>query len=165
MCNFIPIKDIHISSVNHLYNKYKKYLEDDYNEDTLAGLINRTSPFFWVILSDTSFAGFVYLDNIVGCCTQLHSAEVTACIHPKFWGVFSKYCAKFFFKKCFDELGFYKIKALIYPENHRVRSLLKMSGFVKEAELKNETFRNGKLQNIEVHSLFKTYYEENKNEN
>lgn len=162
MCKFIELRPEHIDFVSHLYNKYKKYLEDDYNEDTLAGLIKRTSPFFWVILSDKPYlspAGFVYLENFTGNSKKLHSAEVTTCIHPKFWGNFSKYCAKIFFKKCFDELGLYKIKALIYPQNQRVRTLLKSSGFIKEAELIGETFRNGIPQNIEVHSLFKTYYE------
>lgn len=164
MCRFIRLEVEHIQLAKQLYIRYKQYLEDDYNEDTFAGLVTRTTPFFWVILSDTNFAGFVYLENIIGSSKKLHSAEVTTCIHPKFWGDFSKYCAKIFFKKCFDEFGFYKIKALIYPENHRVRTLLKTSGFVKEAELKGETFRNGKPQNIEMHSLFRTYYEVTKNE-
>ncbi len=166
MCKFVHISPQYIESVNHLYNKYIKYLEDDYNEDTLAGLICRTNPFFWVILtSDSSFAGFVYLENITGNRKKLHSAELTTCFHPKFWGVFSKYCAKIFLKKCFDELGLEKIKALVYPQNFRVKTLLKNSGFVKEAELKNETLKNGKPQSIEVYSLFKNYYEVNENEN
>ncbi len=165
MCRFIPIKEEYMAFVSCLYNKFKKYLEDDYNEDTLAGLIKRTSPFFWVILSDTSPAGFVYLENFIGDCKKLHSAEVTTCIHPKFWGSFSKYCAKIFFKKCFDEFGFQKIKALVYPQNYRVKTLLKTSGFIKEAELLGETMRCDRLQNVEIYSLFRTYYEVNENEN
>ena len=47
-----------------------------------------------------------------------------------------------------------KIKALVYPENFRVKTLLKLTGFEKEALLKNETLRKGKLQDIEVYSLF-----------
>lgn len=159
MCKFIQYETKYYYLVSCLYNKFKKYLEDDYNEDTLAGLINRTTPFFWIILSNNSFAGFVYLENIIGCSKRLHSAEITTCIHPEYWGVFSKYCAKIFFKKCFDELGFYKIKALVYPDNCRVKTLLKCSGFAKEAELVAETLRNGKPQNVEVYSLFKKYYE------
>lgn len=165
MCKFVCINENYIHFVNHLYNRFKKYLEDDYNEDTIAGIINRTYPFFWVILSDNTPAGFVYLDNFIGNRQNFHSAEVTTCIHPKFWGVFTKYCAKIFFKKCFNELGLYKIKALIYPENYRVKTLLKMSGFIKEAVLIKETSRRNQLQNIEVYSLFKNYYEVNENEN
>lgn len=164
MCKFICITPDYVEFVSHLHNRFKKYLEDDYNEDTIAGIINRTYPFFWVIFSDNTPAGFVYLDNFIGNKNKFHSAEVTTCIHPKFWGAFTKYCAKFFFKKCFDELGLSKIKALIYPENYRVKTLLKMSGFIKEAELINETLRCHKPQNIEVYSLFKKYYEVNENE-
>ncbi len=164
MCKFVRFKPEYLDFVSCLYNKFKKYLEDDYNEDTLAGLLERTEPFFWVILSDTSPAGFVYLENLIGSSQRLHSAEVTTCIHPGYWGSFSSYCAKIFFKKCFDEFGFQKIKALVYPQNHRVKTLLKNSGFTKEAELVSETMREGKLQNIEVHSLFRNYYEVNENE-
>lgn len=164
MCKFVPFEPKYRDFVSYLYNKFKKYLEDDYNEDTLASLIKQTQPFFWVILSDASPAGFVYLENLVGNSRKLHSAEVTTCIHPKYWGSFPRYCAKFFFKKCFDELGLYKIKALIYPDNSRVKTLLKSSGFVKETELFAETLRGGKLQNLEIYSLFRTYYEVNKNE-
>ena len=164
MCKFVSFKPEYWDFVSCLHNKFKKYLEDDYNEDTLASLIENAQPFFWVILSDTSPAGFVYLENFIGSNKKLHSAEVTTCIHPMFWGSFSKYCAKLFFKKCFDELGLYKIKALIYPENFKVKTLLKMCGFIKEAELTAETMRCGKLQNIEIYSLFRTYYEVNENE-
>ena len=164
MCKFVPFSVKYFEFVSCLYNKYKKYLEDDYNEDTLASLIERSKPFFWVILSDSSPAGFVYLENLIGSSQKLHSAEVTTCIHPKYWGSFSKYCAKIFFKKCFSELGFQKIKALIYPQNYRVKTLLRLSGFIKEAELQNETLREGNLQNVEVYSLFRKYYEVNENE-
>lgn len=166
MCKFVQFRAEYADSINRLYKRYMKYLEDDYNEDTLAGLINRTYPFFWAILttSDNSIAGFVYLENIIGNSHKMHSAEITTCFHPKFWGDFSKYCAKIFLKNCFDKFGFSKIKALVYPENFRVKTLLKQSGFVKEAELKSETFRNGKAQDIEVYSLFKQYYEVEKNE-
>ena len=43
----------------------------------------------------------------------------------------------------------------MYPDNYRVKTLLKNAGFVKEALLKNETLRNGKLQDIEVYAVFK----------
>ncbi len=161
MCKFVQVKPEYFEQLNHLYKKYMKYLEDDYNEDTLAGIINRTAPFFWVILtsSDNSFAGFVYLENITGNQKALHSAEITTCFHPDYWGDFSKYCAKIFLKQCFTQLGLKKVKAVIYPQNHRVKTLLKLSGFKKEAELKSETLKDGKLQDLEIYSLFKTYYE------
>ena len=160
MCKFVQITSKYINSVNRLYEKYTKYTEDDYNEDNLAGIIQRTQPFFWVILTiNNDFAGFVYLDNIIGNSKKLHSAELTTCFERKFWGIYPKYCAKIFLKNCFDKYGFEKIKALIYPQNFRVKTLLKQSGFEKEALLKAETQKNGKPQDIEVYSLFKTYYE------
>lgn len=160
MCKFVPITPKYTNSVNRLYEKYTKYTEDDYNEDNLAGIIQRTQPFFWVILTASDdFAGFVYLDNFIGNSKKLHSAELTTCFLPKFWGIYPKYCAKIFLKQCFDKFGFTKIKALIYPQNFRVKTLLKESGFEKEATLKSETQKNGKPQDIEVYSLFRTYYE------
>ena len=165
MCKFVSFNSEYFEFVSCLYNKFKKYLEDDYSEDTLASLIERTTPFFWVILSGELPAGFVYLENFIGNNKKLHSAEVTTCIHPEYWGTFSKYCAKIFFKKCFEDFGFQKIKALVYPQNFRVKALLKVSGFEKEAELKQETLKFGKLQNVEIYSLFRTYYEVNEDEN
>ena len=161
MCRFVQPTPNHYHFVNHLYLKYKTFLEDDYNEDTLADIILRTYPYFWVILTiHNEPVGFVYLDNIIGNSKGLHSAEVVTCLHPKFWGAFSKYCAKIFFKLCFDKFGFEKIKALVFPQNFSVKHLLKLCGFEKEATLKNETKRKQQLQDIEIYSLFKTYYKE-----
>lgn len=154
MIRFIQFSPQYITPINRLYNKYNNYLEDDYNEDTLAGLIHRTYPFFWVVLSDSSFAGFVYLENIIGCSKKLHSAELTTCIEPRFWGDFTKKGAEIFLNKCFQEFGFTKLKALVYPENQRVKGLLKSAGFEKEALLKSETQRRGCPQDIEIYSLF-----------
>ena len=50
----------------------------------------------------------------------------------------------------------------MFPDNFRVKNLLKYSGFVKEALLKGETIRGGDLQDIEIYSIFK---ERVKNEN
>ena len=57
-----------------------------------------------------------------------------------------------------EDNGLKKIKALVYPDNLRVKTLLKNSGFVKEAVLKNETLRNNKLQDVEVYSVFSQFY-------
>ena len=159
MFKFVQINSENINLVNHLYEKFKKYIEDDYNEDTLAGLIHRTYPYFWVILSDTSFAGFVYLENICGNAKKFHSAEITTCFEPRFWGDFTKECARYFLTRCFKEFGFIKIKALVYPENSRVKTLLKSSGFKKEALLKAETIRSGRLQDIEIYTLYRNEVE------
>lgn len=148
------INSSYLPQANHLYTKYKHFLEDDYNEDTLTGTINRVYPFFWFILSDNAFAGFVYLDNIIGNRNRMHSAEITTCIEPRFWGEFTRNGANIFLKKCFEEFDFTKIKALIYPQNQRVKSILKFSGFEKEATLKSETIRRGCYQDIEVYSIF-----------
>ena len=148
------ITSSYLPQANHLYTKYIHFLEDDYNEDTLTGIIERVYPFFWLVLSDNMFAGFVYLDNIIGNTRQMHSAELTTCIEPRFWGEFTKIGAKIFLQKCFSEFNFTKIKALVYPQNYRVKTLLKTSGFEKEATLKSETLRRGCNQDIEIYSIF-----------
>ena len=160
MINFVHITPQYVTPTNQLYERFKRYLEDDYNEDTLAGIINRCYPFFHIILSDTAFAGFVYLDNITGNSKELYSAELVTCLHPIYWGDFTKRCAEIYIKKCFEKFGFKKIKALVYPDNFRVKKLLECAGFKKEAELKAETMRFGKPQDIEVYSIMRC-----KNEN
>ena len=154
MIKFQQINSLYLPLCNRLYSKYITFLEDDYNEDTLADIVSRVYPFFWIILSNKTFAGFVYLDNIIGNQNKMHSAELTTCVDPRFWGDFTKQGAKIFLEKCFKEFQFTKIKALIYPQNQRVKTLLKTSGFVKEATLKSETLRRGCLQDIEIYSLF-----------
>jgi RimJ/RimL family protein N-acetyltransferase len=119
----------------------------------------KKSPYFWIITDrNFNFMGFVYLDNFVGKRNCLFSAELTTCFDKKAWGIFTRYSAKFFLKYCFDKLGLYKVKAQIYPQNFRVKTLLKNSGFIYEATLKNETLRAGKPQDIEVYSLYRDYY-------
>lgn len=143
-----------------LYTKCSKYLDDDYALNNLSvydyfyNLIIRTQPLCFVITEGDIVSGFVYLDNITGGSGKRHSAEISTCFDKRFWGNYTKICAKFFINYCFDTYGFYKLKALIYPENFRVKTLLKNAGFIKEALLKNETMRNGKLQDIEVYSVF-----------
>ena len=154
MIRFTQITPMYFPQTNRLYSKYMDFLEDDYNEDTLAGLIQRVHPFFWLVFSNDTFAGFVYLDNIIGNKNKLHSAELTTCIEPRFWGDFTKQGAKIFLNKCFQEFNFTKIKALVYPQNHRVKTLLKISGFEQEATLKSETIRRGCNQDIEIYSIF-----------
>lgn len=143
-----------------LYTKYLKYLEDDYAfngsnvYDYFFSLIQRTYPFCFVITEGNIVSGFVYLDNIIGDSKTLHSAELTTCFDKRFWGSYTKECAKFFINYCFQHYGFQKIKALVYPDNSRVKTLLKNAGFVKEALLKSETLRKGQLQDIELYSVF-----------
>jgi RimJ/RimL family protein N-acetyltransferase len=110
--------------------------------------------------------GFVSLDNFTGDESHIYSAEIITCFEQKAWGNFTRYSAKFFLKKCFDELGLYKIKALVYPDNHRISTLLKYAGFKYEATLPKETFRVGQPQDIKQYAIYRTYYyNEVKNEN
>ena len=118
-------------------------------------MIIRTNPYFWVITEDDVVSGFVYLDNLIGNDKKLHSAELTTCFDKRFWGNYTKMCACLFFNHVFKKYEFEKIKALVYPENFRVKNLLRFAGFEKEALLKKETLRGGKLQDIEVYSIFK----------
>lgn len=150
----------YIPLVEKCWHKYSKYIQDDFAKSNYANITNviiNTS--FWLILDyEENFMGFVFLDNFVGDETQLYSAEITTCFDKKAWGNFTRYSAKFFLKKCFDEFGFQKLKAQIYPDNFRVRNFLKDCGFEYEATLKNETLRAGKAQDIEVYSIYRSYY-------
>lgn len=153
---------VYMEQALFLYKKYSKYLDDDYACDPVFeyfySLVKRTEPLFFVILEGDMVSGFVYLDNIIGSRQKVHSAELTTCFDSRFWGEYTKISAHIFLNYCFAEYGFEKIKALVYPENFRVKTLLKNSGFVKEALLKNETMRGGRLQDIEVYSCFKEKY-------
>ena len=157
MCKFVQPKSCHIEFLDNLYKKYSKYLADDFNQDTIADIIFDTYPFFWTILtSDNTPAGFVYLENIIGSKDKLYSAELTTCFHPKYWGFYTKYCAKIFFSLLFKKYNFSKIKALVYPNNTRTAEILKSCGFVKESCLKSETLKNGKTQNIDIYAIYNT---------
>ena len=142
-----------------LYTKYSKFLDDDYAANSLScydyflNLVTKT--LFFVIVEDDEVVGFVYLDNFIGDSERLHSAELTTCFDRRVWGDYTKACAKIFLNHCFEKYGFKKIKALVYPENFRVKTLLKSTGFQKEALLKAETLRGGKLQDIEIYSVTK----------
>ena len=161
MIEFLNIyeKPAYYEQALFLYKNSMKYLDDDYAmdgyslEEYLEKLVNTT--LFYVIVDDNRVCGCVYLDNIIGDSKNLHSAEITACIDKNCWGVFSKICAILFLNFCFEKLGFKKIKALVYPENYRVKTLLEFAGFEFEALLKGETIRNNKLQDIEIYSCRK----------
>lgn len=173
MCKFIPISyrckltpyiTLHyISQLQTCFNKYSKYLQDDYSNfnDDIISYIKR-SPFFWIILSfDNQFMGFVLLDNFVGDDSHNYSAELTTCFDKRAWGSFTKYSAKIFLKQLFDKFGLYKIKAHVFPDNYRTSALLKSAGFKYETTLKHETIRNEKLQSIDVYAIYRTYYYKN----
>lgn len=147
-----------------LYEEFATVLHDDYfienkksSVDVIIELIERTSPYFWAILDKEHkrFAGFCFLDNWIGSKNTPHSAEVTTCFEPAFWGKYTKFCAKKFIKFCFKRYKLKKLKAYVFPQNSRVKTLLKKSGFTKESLLKAETVKDGKLQDIEVYSIIK----------
>lgn len=158
-------RNIHfIPQVITLYERFSRYLHDDYflknkklSVDAILELIEKTSPYFWVIVDEKSskFAGFVYLDNWVGQGKDFHSAEVTTCFNPAFWGKYTKISAKKFIKYCFKKYKLKKLKAFVFPQNYKVKTFLKKIGFKKEALLKAETLKNNELQDIEVHSIIK----------
>lgn len=152
--NICFLEDIYL-----LYKKFDKFLSDDYaNKDLLEEVIitiELSSPYFWAVLKNNSFAGFVFLENIVGNENKLHSAEVTTCFKKEFWGDFTKKVAKKFARYCFKKLGFKKLKAKVFKENVRAAAILRAAGMKFEAELKTETMKNGKPQDILVYSLIK----------
>lgn len=158
-------RNIHyLPAVIRLFERFSKYLCDDYflknqksSVDAVINLVEKTSPYFWVVVDKKSgqFSGFVFLENWVGTKNEPHSAEVTTCFEPAFWGKYTKICARQFVKYCFKKYKITKLKAVIFPQNSRVSVLLKKSGFKKEAVLKAETLKDGRLQDVEVYSAVK----------
>lgn len=148
-----------IEDIYNLYKKYDKYLNDDFvKEDLLENIletIENSYPFFWVVLSNEDFAGFVFLENLVGNAKKIHSAEITTCFKPEFWGDFTKKVAKKFTRYCFKKLDLKKLKAKVFKENVRAASILRAAGMKFEAELKAETMKNGKSQDILIYSVIK----------
>src|SRR5574344_1271209 len=130
----------YLPSVIHLYERFSKYLNDDYfnlSIDGLIDLIEKNGNYFWVILDERTkkFTGFVFLDNWTGEKNNPHSAEVTTCFEPEYWGDYTKICARQFIKYCFKKDKLKKLKACIFPQNSRVKNILKRSGFKREALL------------------------------
>lgn len=152
----------YLPQIISLYERFSRYLHDDYfvegsSVDALIDMVERTSPFFWVIIDKktSKFAGFVFLDNWVGGKNNFHSAEITTCFNPIFWGKYTKICAQKFIKYCFKKYKLKKLKAYVFVQNFKVKTLLKSAGFKKEAILKAETLKNGLLQDIEIYSIIK----------
>lgn len=153
----------YLPAVIALYKKFSKYLHDDYfvtpekdQIDLVLSLVEKVSPYFWAIVtSRDELAGFVFLDNWVGTADKLHSAEVTTCFAPKFWGKYTKYCAKKFIKYCFKKYKLKKLKATIFQQNFKVKAILKHAGFKKEATLQAETVKNGLTQHVDIYSIIK----------
>jgi len=152
----------YLPQIISLYESFSRYLHDDYfllkqksSVDAVIDLVEKTSPFFWIIVDKKTdkFAGFVFLDNLVGTRDNLHSAEITTSFESAFWGKYTKSCAGKFIKYCFKKYKFKKLKAYVFPQNTKVKMLLKKTGFKKEAVLKAETLKNGELQDIEVYSI------------
>ena len=168
MCKFLQIKCISLKNLHYIseilkcYKKYSKYLHDDFVTNEGIEYVLYSMPYLWAVCDFSgNFMGFVSLDNFIGNGFSNFSAEITTCFHRRAWGSFTKYSAKFFLKKCFDEFKLYKIKAQVFPDNFRVISLLKSAGFEYETTLPSETLRSGKLQDIDVYSIKKSYYYNN----
>lgn len=174
MCKFIQViydtnrcfySNLHyIPQIRACYLKFAKYLEDDFAkiDRNICSYIESFSPYFWAVLTfNNQFMGFVGLDNLIGGRGVLYSADLTTCFEKEAWGDFTRYSAKIFLKKAFDELGLRKINAQIYPDNFRVKTLLKSCGFVYETTLKSATLRGGVAQDFDVYALYRSYYYKN----
>ncbi len=153
----------YIGDIIYCYNQYSKYLSDDFAQKDGLKTILASMPYIWAICKiGGEFMGFVLLDNFIGGKDKLFSAEITVCYKMAAWGSFTRYSAKFFLKKCFDELGLYKVKASIYSDNYRVKKLLKSSGFKYITTLPSETLRDGRLQDIDIYAVDRSYFYKNK---
>lgn len=146
--------------VMRLYIKYLRHLEDDFSRfsqrplEGMVEFIERTTPHFYLVLKGDEVCGFFSLEHLIGSSTKIYSAEVVTCFDRKYWGTFTKYAARTFQDFCFNELGIVKLKALVYPQNSRVKAVLRTCGFTREAYMKAETRKNTRLQDIEIYSVF-----------
>ncbi len=153
----------YIPDIIRLVKAYGNKLFDDYFLDSgenitkvLIALIQRTSPCFWVIASsDGEFRGFVYLDDWLGSSKRSHSASVTTCIDPKYWGKFTRFAGKRFIKYVFKRYKLVKLKAEVYRHNRNAINLLQKLGFKKECTLKSETMVGLRPVDIDVYSIIK----------
>ncbi len=150
----------YLGKIYNLIKKYNNYLNDDYYStydlfEAIINLVIQTSPFFWVILQNEEFVGFVYLENLIGNKKHLHSAEIVTAFKRKFWGKTTKICAKKFITYCFKKLKFRKLKAVVFKENFRTEAILKSCKMELEAELKAETIKNKRLQDIKIYSIIR----------
>lgn len=143
-----------------LMKQYEKYLFDDYFTEidlpqALMKLIEESGRFFWVIIDSKAneMMGFAYFDKFIGDSKKLHSAEINTCFRRKYWGKMVKLAAKLFISFCFKRYGFRKIKAAVFIGNVLVKGLLKALGFKREGLLRGETYKNGKLQDVEIYSI------------
>ncbi len=148
-CKYLP-------EIMFLYLRYSKYLEDDFTDHKTSflayftDLVERLSPFFWAVVDENDLlAGFIYLENFTGIKGRLYSAEITTCFNQKYWGHFTYLTGLIFLDYAQNILGLKKLKAVIYKENFRVKTLLKKLGFEKEALHRSETIKNNKPQDIE----------------
>ncbi|MDD3150172.1 MAG: GNAT family protein [Candidatus Gastranaerophilales bacterium] len=159
------INSSYINQVIALFKNHHNSLIDDYYfckeislENELIAFIEKTFPHFYLIFlienNQKIFIGFVYLYNWRGNNNYIHSCTLTTCFDKKYWGKHPVLAGKTFIKSLFDNYKLEKIKAEVFCHNFKVISLLKKMNFEKEATLKNETFKNGSMIDIDVYSVF-----------
>lgn len=174
MCRFVQITSYpkstadfyshYIHKILNCYDKYLRYLQDDFANTNSIEIIMSKIPYLWAICDrQYNFMGFAFLDNFVGNDYCFYSAELTVAFRRCAWGNFTKYSGKIFLKKCFDTFGFQKIKAQVYPDNARIKQLLKSTGFSYTVTLPAETLRKGRQQDIDVYTLNRDYYKKKEN--
>lgn len=153
----------YLPKVVSLVERYRNLLFDDYfldcNEsvsDSLVSFIAKTMPYFWIItVNNGEMIGFVYLDDWTGSSTKRHSAAVTTCISPEYWGKFTKFAGKRFVKYVFKHYKLKKLRAQVYSTNTNAVALLKKLGFSYEATLKSETIVRSNPIDIDLYSIIK----------
>lgn len=141
-----------------LLSKYKNVLSDDYSSECFDDFLKEVVPHLYVGLKDREFVGFVYLSDWRGNRDKLHSCTMTVCIEKKFWGKTAREISRAFIGRIFKSYGLYKLKAEVFEHNKNVGNFLLSLGFKKEALLEGETFKNGKLINLVIYSVFNRNY-------
>lgn len=86
-----------------------------------------------------------------------YRAEIGYMLHPQFWntGLMSEAIGKII-DFGFSKMKLHSIEAIINPNNHLSRQILKKFRFIKEAYFKENFFFEGKFFDSEVYSLLGT---------
>lgn len=142
------LKEEHIASflsILKLVCLHRHALFDDFVQkppvEHVLEIIEQYFPYFWVVETKESgeFAGFIYLYDLIGDKTLIHSATVATCFAKPFWGKPCRHVGRMFLAYCRDKLGIKKLKAECFSSNRYVTTFLRNLNFKKEGVLKNET--------------------------
>jgi [ribosomal protein S5]-alanine N-acetyltransferase len=117
-------------------------------------LSNRSIRWGIILKGKQEFIGTLGLNNLNLANKR---AEIGYEIHPNYWrNGFTSEAVKEVLRYSFQELGLYRIGAVVYPENIASSSLLKKLGFKEEGLLRGYIYQKNRSNDALVFSLLRT---------